>query len=236
MNVGARVKPEFGPMLPALLEQRLIWIPRRIRSILAAATLVVALIVAVGVARGGAATLSRSAPGVAFSFAYTALHQEPTPAGEYALLEASADGALSARLEVGPLRLPRYFGDLSGVEPVIAAADIRTLAARIPSFALRSEGPTVLGGLAAYNFTYTRTIDGASYFGRVILVTPRFTGARLGLTVSMLAQPVRAGLIGPGAAALAGALYEPGQGGVGVLFQPDGILSRPLATFQLSGT
>jgi hypothetical protein len=67
----------------------------------------------------------------------------------------------------------------------------------------------------------------------VILLTPSESGDRNALLITMLAQPVRAGIIGPGAGALAGALYEPGQGGVGVLFQPDGLLSLPLATFRL---
>jgi hypothetical protein len=81
--------------------------------------------------------------------------------------------------------------------------------------------------------TYTQALDGTTYYGRVILVTPSQSDDRAALLIAMLAQPVLAGIIGPGAAALAGALYEPGQGGVGVLFQPAGLLSLPLATFRL---
>jgi hypothetical protein len=232
-TLGARVKPEFGPTLPELLESRALRVPRWFRGALTTLIVAVVLIVVAVVVHRQTSTFSRSAPGVSFSFSPGSLQREPVPAGQYALFAAHRGAQLTAELEVGPLTLPAYGGEMSGLEPLIAASDIRALAATVPGFALDGEGPTVLGGDDGYNFTYTRPLHDETYYGRVILLTARFAGVRRGVTISMLAQPVLAGIIGSGRAALAGALYEPGQGGVGVLFQPAGTLSGPLASFRL---
>jgi hypothetical protein len=231
--LGARVKPEFGPSLPELLESRVLRIPKGLRG--AVAVVVIAILIALGftVAKGGASSINRQVPGMSFSFSYRALKSQTPPAGEYALLQARHGSQLAARLEIAPLRLPAYSGDINGLAPVVMANYIRGLAVRTPGFVLQSEGPTSVNGIAGYNFTYTQAIAGATYFGRVILLTRHASGDRDGLLVSLLAEPVLAGIIGPGRSALAGAIYEPGQGGVGVLFQPAGLLALPLATFRL---
>lgn len=235
MRLAADVKPEFGPTMPALLAQRLGGIPRWLRS---AAALIVALIVVVVVLeqlRGGSQSISGGGAGASFSFSYTGLVREVTPRGEYALLESRTKaGQLAAEIEVAPLRLPPYNGNVIGIEPVVSANYMRAFAARTPGVVLQSAAPTLVNGTAGYNFTYTRTIAGSTYFGRVIFLTPSSAGGRSGITVSLLAQPVLSRIIGRGASALAGALYEPGQGGVGVLFQPAGTLSLPLATLRVS--
>jgi hypothetical protein len=233
MNLGARVKAEYGPSLSELFESRVVRVPPRLRALLAAVTVAVAVVAGLTLVRGGASSISRSVPGVSFSFAYSSMQREPAPAGQYALLERRRGAQLVARLEVGPLRLPAYAGDFSGLAPVVIANYARALAAQTPGLVLQTEGPTSVNGIAGYNLTYTQALDGTTYYGRVILLTPSESGDRNALLITMLAQPVRAGIIGPGAGALAGALYEPGQGGVGVLFQPDGLLSLPLATFRL---
>jgi hypothetical protein len=233
VRLAGDVKPEFGPTLPDLLGARIGGVPKRLWSISAAVIALVVIVVVVASVRGGSSSISGGGAGVSFSFSYSGLQREPAPSGAYALLEAHRGTQLVARIEVAPLRLPTYAGNAIGIEPLVAANYMRTFAARTPGVVLQSAGPTVVGGIAAYNFTYTQSIDGTTYFGRVIFATPSISHPPSGLTVSLLAQPVTSGIIGPGASALAGALYEPGQGGVGVLFQPSGLLSRPLATLRV---
>ncbi len=204
----------------------------------AAAVLLLALFVlVVGLValRGSASTISGRGEGISFSFSYRGLQRRPAPAGALALLDARRGGQVIAQIELRPLHLPAYGGDVIGIEPLIAANYMRAFAKRTPGVVVSGAGPTVVNGAAGYNFTYTRRERAGTYFGRVIFLTAPTTHPRRGLIVSLLAQPVLSGVIGHGAGALAGALYEPGQGGVGVLFQPSGLLSLPLATLRLSG-
>jgi hypothetical protein len=233
LKLAARVKPEFGPALPELLGTRFGAVPRRLRSLITLLVAAVIVIVVLETLHGAASSISDSEHGVSFGFNYSGLAPQATPAGQYALLAAHRGNQLVAELEVGPLRLPAYGGNTTGVEPLVAANYMSAFMARTTGVVIQSAGPTLVNGTAGYNFTYTRRIARATYFGRVIFLTPS-SGSRTGVTVSLLAQPVLAGIIGPGASALAGALYEPGQGGVGVLFQPAGLLSLPLATFYVA--
>jgi hypothetical protein len=235
VRLAADVKPDYGPTLPDIFESRLGGVPKRLRSIAAAViatAFVITVLLAVG---GGSSSISGGGHGVSFSFSYSGLKRETAAPGQYVLLSARREGRLAARIEVGPLRLPVYAGNLIGIEPMIAANYMREFAALTPGAVLQGAGPTVVDGASAYNFTYTRRIAGATYYGRVIFIVLPGSRGRYGLTVSLLAQPVLSGIIGRGPSALAGALYEPGQGGVGVLFQPAGLLSRPLATLRVSG-
>jgi hypothetical protein len=234
VKLAARVKPAYGPMLPDLVARRLGGLPRAARPVgLVFGVCVVALTLILTL-RGGSAAISATAGSVRFSFDYTGLAREPAPAGDVVALAAHRGSRLVAQILVAPLRLPPFSGDATGVEPVVAAGAMRLLAARTPGVTLENTGPTIVNGLAGYNFTYTQRRGGATYFGRVIFLTPS-SRSRAGLIVSLLAEPVSAGIIAPGGSSLAGALYEPGQGGVGVLFQPSGLLSRPLATLRIAG-
>jgi hypothetical protein len=235
VRLAGDVKPEYGPTLPDLLESRLGGVPKRLRSITAAVIVVVVLVVGLVSVRGGSSSISGAAGGVSFSFSYSGLRREAAPPGVAVLLAARRGMQLVARIEVAPLRLPAYAGNVIGIEPLIAANYMRAFAARTPGVAIQGAGPTVVAGTAGYNFTFTQRLDGGTYYGRVIFITPSLSHARRGLTLSLLAQPVLSGIIGSGPSALAGAVYEPGQGGVGVLFQPAGLLSLPLATLRVSG-
>lgn len=235
VRLAADVKPEYGPTLPDVFEARLGGGPKRLRGIAAAVIAVLALIAVLLAVHGASSSISGGGRGVSFSFSYSGLQSEAAPRGEYVVLTAHRAARLAARIEVGPLRLPAYAGNIIGIEPLIAANYMRAFAARTPGVVLQGAGPTVVDGTSGYNFTYARRIAGATYYGRVIFITPPGSRPRYGLTVSLLAQPVLSGIIGRGASALAGALYEPGQGGVGVLFQPAGLLSQPLATLRVSG-
>jgi hypothetical protein len=231
VRLAADVKPEFGPTMPQLLGG----VPRWLRAAAALIVAVAVLVVVLDELRGGSSSISGGGRGVSFSFSFNGLVRETPPPGHYALLEShTRAGRLVAEIDVAPLRLPPYAGNVIGIEPVVAANYMRAFAARTPGVVLQSAAPTLVNGTAGYNFTYTRVIAGLTYFGRVIFLTPSSAGGRDGVIVSLLAQPVLSGIIAPGASALAGALYEPGQGGVGVLFQPAGTLSLPLATLRVS--
>lgn len=234
MRLAGDVKPEFGPTLPDLLASRVAGVPKRLRSVSLAAVVVVAVVVALVALRGHSSALSGGGGGVTFSFDYAGLTREPTPPGEYALLAANRDGRLAARIALSPLHLPAYRGNVIGIEPLIAANYMSAFAAKTPGVVLEGAGPTVVGPIAAYNFTYTQRLAGSVYYGRVIFVTPQESHPRRGLVVSLLAEPVLSGIVGSAPSALAGAIYEPGQGGVGVLFQPAGLLSEPLATLRVA--
>lgn len=235
MRLAARVKPAYGPTVLDLAEERLgRRAPRALTVTGTLLMLVIALIVLLAL-RGGSRALSGSAGSVSFSFRYSGLRRERAPAPYTLLLVAYRRSRLAAQIAIAPLRLPPYSGNATGIEPVLAANYMRALVARTPGVTLQNTGPTIVNGIAGYNFTYTRQVGASSYFGRVIFLTPSVTGDRAGVIVSLLAQPVLAGIVGSGRNDLAGALYEPGQGGVGVLFQPSGLLSEPLATLRIAG-
>jgi len=236
VRLAADVKPEYGPTMPDLLASRLGTLSGRWRAAAGAVVIVVLAVALIEALRGGPAGFAASEPGVAFSFSYSGLEREPAPPGQYVQLAShTAAGRLVAQLAVGPLELPAFAGNVIGVEPVFVAGYMREFAARTPGVVLQSAAPTLVGPTAGYNFTYTRTIAGEEYFGRVIFLTPSTApGQRRGVVVSLLAQPFLSGIITPGSGGLAGALYEPGQGGVGVMFQPSGTLSLPLATLRVS--
>ncbi len=233
MKIAAHVKSAYGPTLPDLARARFGTAHRGIRAAAGLIALCVAVVALVLVLRGGPATINASAGVVRFSFKYAGLRRERAPAGDALALARYQGSRLVAEIAVAPLRLPASAAQATGVEPLVAANYMRTLAAHTPAVVLQNTGPTIVNGLAGYNFTYKRRIGDDEYFGRVIFLTP--ADRRAGVIVSLLAQPVLSGIIGGTASDLAGALYEPGQGGVGVLFQPAGLLSEPLATLRIAG-
>jgi len=236
VRLAADVKPQFGPTLPELVAERLGTLPPRLRVIAGAVVAALVAVALLAALRGGASSFGARAQGVAFSFSYSGLRREPAPPGDAALFTSrTRSGRLVARLSVAPLELPRHAGNVTGIEPVFAADYMRSFASANPGAVLDGAAPTLVDGIAGYDFTYTRRIAGETYYGRVIFLTPSTApGVRAGVTVSLLAQPFSSGIITPGSGGLAGALYEPGQGGVGVMFQPSGRLALPLASFRLA--
>jgi hypothetical protein len=113
--------------------------------------------------------------------------------------------------------LPAYFGQISGLEPVMMANYLRAFAARTPGFLLQSEGRTRVNTIPGYSFSYRRVLHGMPYYGRVTFLTPALSGDRHGLILSMLVQPRLGAVAAPDA--------------VGEV----GVLSEVLATFQIGG-
>jgi len=135
----------------------------------------VAVVALVLVLRGGPDTINASAGAVRVSFKYAGLRRERAPAADALLLARHEGSRLVAEIAVAPLRLPA-----SAAQATASSRSCRELHAIAgsthPSVVLQNTGPTIVNGLAGYNFTYTRTIGGEDYFGRVIFVTRREAG------------------------------------------------------------
>lgn len=188
---AAPVQRRFGPSLPQLLAPRIDRLPaiaRRVGLVLIVA--LVAAIVAYAL-RGRYPAFSQRAP-VAFHLTYPpSLTRQPTPHGALLLLEMHSGTQLVDSLEIDPLRLPAYHGEISGLLPVIAANYERKLAEQVgPTFTPWSLGRTRVINTPAFTFTYERRIDGTLYFGRVTFITKNLSGDRRGLMLSLLTLPV----------------------------------------------
>ena len=187
---AAPVQRRFGPSLPELLAPRIDRLPAIARRVgLVVLVLLVAAIVAYAL-RSRYPAFSQSSP-VAFHLTYPpSLTREPTPRGALLLLELHSGSELVDSLEISPLSLPAYSGEISGLLPVIAVNYERALAARIgPTFVPWSLGRTRVINTPAFTFTYERTIDGRLYFGRVTFITEKLSGDRHGLMLSLLTLP-----------------------------------------------
>jgi hypothetical protein len=205
------IKPEYGPTLGRLLAPR--WhaaSPLARRVVIAAVAGFVAVIV------GAVLTLenahySHGGP-VPFSFSYRGLYRvAPEPGGFVKVERRFADGGLRDSFAVGPLRLPRYSGSISGELPLYAAGYLRELSGRYPGFALRGEGKTKVNGMiSAYHILYSLLLGGRKLYGRDILLVPERRGARGGVVITMLASPTKSSeLSSPLEVALKGVLLRP---------------------------
>ncbi len=120
-----------------------------------------------------------------FNFRYPrALHRVAPHPGEYARLQGAG-----ASFAVSPLHLPRYSGEVSGVEPLYAGAYISALAARTPGFLLQSEGKARINTTTGYTFTFAAGVGPRRRFTRIVLLTPRLVGSQDGVTMTMTIQP-----------------------------------------------
>jgi hypothetical protein len=185
-----RMKPEYGPTLGRLLAPR--W---RAASRLTRAAVVGAGVALVAVLLGAFLTLENSSysrgGSVPFSFSYRDLYRTAPDADGFVKIQSRwHGGALKYSYAVGPLRLPRYTGEVSGEMPLYAVGFIRTLRARYEDFELRGEGKTrVNNTLTGYEVVYTADVEGRRMFGRDVLLVPPHRGAREGVVVTMLTAP-----------------------------------------------
>jgi hypothetical protein len=186
---GPRVKPQYGPTLPALLAPRWRSASVGLRGLVVAAVAAVVVAVVAAVVVVGARTSSfvyRGSP-VSFNFSYPrGLRQVKPPAGADLRLEGrTPSGRLRDWFEVDPLALPPYSGEISGQLPVFAANYIAELVRRIPGFRLQTETKTRINLTAGYSVTYSGQIEGQLMYGRLVMLVPALTGARNGVVLNM---------------------------------------------------
>jgi hypothetical protein len=205
-----RVKEQFRPTLPELLAprwQRASRLRRRAISAGVAALVVAAAAIAIFYPRDP--WIVHAGAPLSFSLQYPrALHRVATPPGAYALAEERSHARLIESLEVSPLRLPPYRGEVSGILPIYADDYVRTLAAEQPNFALVSEGKTRVATIPGYWLSYSATLRRQTVYGRVIFLVPRLGNVRDGVTLQMLSTP-RSDAISPDQVAVNDDLYEP---------------------------
>jgi hypothetical protein len=187
----APVKERFGPTLPQLLAPRVDRLPSIARRLAILVLVIVAAVIVAVVLRSRTPVFASAGP-PAFSTTYTrALTLEQAPPGALLLLDRHDADGLVASFEVTPLHLPRYSGEISGLLPVIAANEIRALATRLGAahdYHYWSQGRTRIINTPAYTFTYSELINGVTYYGRMVWITPHLSGDRLGLRLSMLTR------------------------------------------------
>jgi len=187
----APIQERFGPSLPALMAPRLDRLPAMARRVGAALALVAIAVVIAVVARNHDPVFSWPGPPVAFSTPYPrSMTREPTPKGAILLLEQhDAAGRLIASFEVSPLILPAYGGEISASLAVTALNYVRALtSAAGPTYRYGSSGRTRIDNIPGYTYTYSRSIGGIRYYGRVVWLTPQINGTR-GLVMTLVTQP-----------------------------------------------
>jgi len=187
----APVQERFGPSLPALIAPRIDRLPaiaRRVGAVLA--VLVAAIVVAV-VLRTRNPVYTGHVGAVSFSVTWSrSMTREKAPPGSLLLLKQYDGSTLVASFEVAPLHLPKYFGEISGLLPILAINYERALGRRygLGVFTPWSLGRTRIINTAAFTFTYKQYIGSTQYFGRVVLITPHLSRDRTGLILTMVQQ------------------------------------------------
>jgi hypothetical protein len=181
------VKEQFRPSLPELLEgvsrpvRRLVWLGF-------AGLLVLAAAIAIFYPRDP--WIVHTGPPVAFDLQYPrAFARLRPPPGAYARTEQRSHGRLIKALEVDPLQLPPYSGDVNAELPIFANTYIAGLASRVSSFELISEGKARVDVFPGYAVSYTGRLDGRPIFGRDVILVPRTSGVRDGVVLAMQSVP-----------------------------------------------
>lgn len=217
----APVQQRFGPTLPQLLAPRLDRLPTFARRAAAVVLVIVVAVVVALILRSHDPVYSHGGPpALHFHTTYPrTLARVTPPRGSLLQLEQrDAGGRLVASFRITPIRLPAYGGEISGLWPVYAWNYMQRLRASLgprAAFLEYNDGRTRIIKTPGYQFSYTRQIGNAVYFGRVVFITPALQGNRRGLILSMLMT--RAAM----AKATHPAAPTPDQvGTVGVLFEP----------------
>jgi hypothetical protein len=187
------IKPQYGPTLGRLLSPR--WrgaSPLARWALIAACVALLALAVVVVLTLENAHFSHRGK--LPFSFSYRSLYRVRADPGSYVKLERHfADGALEDSIEVGPITLPAYSGELSGELPLYAKGYVRAIAQRYADFVLRGEGKTrvnpAVNTTPAYDVLYTTRVAGRTMWGRNVLLFPSRPHVREGVEIVLLTSP-----------------------------------------------
>jgi len=186
---GPRVKPQYGPTLPALAAPRWRSASVGLRALVVAALVVVlaAVVAAVLIVHAQTASFVYRGSPVSFNFTYPrGLRQVKPPTGADLRLEGRTPaGRLREWFQVDPLTLAPYSGEVSGQLPVFATNYIAGLARRVPGFRLQTETKARINLTAGYSVTYSGQIAGQLMYGRLVMLVPGLTGLRNGVILNM---------------------------------------------------
>ena len=186
---GPRVKPQYGPTLPALLAPRWRAASGGLRALVVAAlvAVVAAIVAAAVIVRAQTSSFVYRGSPVSFNFSYPrGLRQVTPPPGSHLRLEGrTPTGRLRDWFEVDPLGLAAYSGEVSGQLPVFAANYVAGLRRRVPGFRLQTETKTRINLTAGYSVTYSGRVDGQLMYVRLVMLVPALTGARNGVILNM---------------------------------------------------
>lgn len=194
------LKPEYRPTLWDLLAPRWRAAGRALRAAAAIVALgCVALVIAV-VLRQENAHYHQGGP-VPFHFSYRGLYRTAPPPGDWvAVSHVGGGGRLDESFAVGPLTVAPYSGLVNAALPLDAIPVIKRLARTYPDFVLTGEGverTNIVAGTnnpSGYQITFQTVMDGAGYFGRVVLLLPPTPGARTGVLQTMLVRAAGSGV------------------------------------------
>jgi hypothetical protein len=203
------VRPEYGPSLPALLEQRA-RVPRRLTMAVAAGVLVIAAAaVAVLTVHGeDKRYVHRSDPVFNLRYAEGAL-QRSSPPGWALMLSSRRGGKFVQSFSVKGLTLPPHKGGASGYLPVYADAYERRIAKTLPGFMAVEEGKARINESPGYQITYTIRPNGRTIFGRDVVVVPQDVPGQRQAAVLRLLQTHAAGVHAAADVGTAGAIKKP---------------------------
>jgi len=187
MAADPLVRPEYGPSLPALLEERR-GVRRRTTAIVA---IVVLVLVAAGIqikrAGGDTTYVHGSAPVFNLRWGSGALQRVTPPAGWLLLLESRRGGKFVQSVGVRSFTLPPHQGIASGYLPVYADAYERALAREFGGFTRTDEGKARVGGSPGYQIGYSARLGRRALFGRDVIVIQNDTpGQRSALVLRVL--------------------------------------------------
>lgn len=166
------LRPEHGPTLPELVPAR-----RRRTAAVAALALVTAIVL---LSLRGAADADvrvvRESP-VAFNFRHSEALKpvDPRP-GELLRIERTVNGKFNQSFAVLGLELPPYEGDVGGILPVVAAAEIAALRERYASFELVEEGKARVNDVAGYQIVFRARLGERRLYGRLVMLPESIEG------------------------------------------------------------
>jgi hypothetical protein len=204
------MKPEFGPTLGRLLAPRWRSTSGAVRAAVIGAGVGVVLL-AIGVVLTLEKAHYSHGHGFPFSFSYRDLYRTAPDQGGYVkLVRRAADGKIAYSYAVGPLQLPSYSGEISGVLPIYAAGYVDQLQDRYSHFVLNGESRTRVDKIPGYEVLFTADVQGQRMYGRYVLLTPEQPGVRRGVKIEMLASTTASSQIkSPTEVASSGPLVNP---------------------------
>ena len=182
------VRPELGPTLPELAEQRLARPRRALRLAALAAVLLVAAVLAPLLFRGGGLdgrekVIHRGPP------VFNVLHEPGVVrrmrphAGELLRFEGGG-GRLRLAFTARPLELPPFRGDVNGILPIRAQRELIDPRRDVPGFRLTDEGRARVNDAPGYQVGFRLRDGRRRTTGRDVMVLPAEVGETRGVLLS----------------------------------------------------